>query len=34
MSGFGVIEWLGIRADRTVSNNKPDLELMNDRDIN
>ncbi|KYN36192.1 UNC93-like protein [Trachymyrmex septentrionalis] len=33
MSGFGVIEWLGIRADRTVSDNKPALELMNDRNI-
>ncbi|XP_071555288.1 UNC93-like protein isoform X1 [Temnothorax nylanderi] len=34
MVGYGVIERLGIRADRAVSDNKPDFELMADREIN
>jgi len=32
MIGYGVIEWLGIQADRAVSDNKPDFELINDKE--
>lgn len=34
MVGYGIIEWSGIRADRTVSDDKPDFELIANRDIN
>lgn len=34
MVGYGVIEWSGIRADRTVSDDKPNFELMSNREIN
>lgn len=34
MVGYGVIEWLGIRADKTVSDDKPDFELISAKDTN
>lgn len=34
MIGYGIIEWSGIQADRTVSDDKPDFELMSNREIN
>lgn len=34
MVGYSAIEWLGIQTDRAVSEDKPDFELMNAREIN
>ncbi|XP_025988285.2 UNC93-like protein [Solenopsis invicta] len=34
MVGFGVIEWSGIRVERTVSEDKRDVELMANKEIN
>ncbi|XP_011629486.1 UNC93-like protein isoform X2 [Pogonomyrmex barbatus] len=32
MVGYGIIEWSGIQANRTIFNDKPDIELMSNRE--